>query len=63
MKDVADVMETPVKQGTVFRCTKPGCGGEVQVTHVPDLPVQQPYTCVCGGVMEQVSTDVPLAGG
>ncbi len=63
MSDVSHLMETPVQVDTIFRCTKPGCGCEVQVIHVPQLPVTQPFACVCEGEMEQVSTNEPVAGG
>ena len=63
MTDLAHLMETPVESGTVFKCTREGCGGEVQVTKAPHLDARQPYTCCCGGEMEQVSTTEAIAGG
>lgn len=63
MKDMADLMETPVVENTIFKCTAQGCGCQVQVTHAPERDAAQPFTCCCGGAMEQVSTGEPIAGG
>lgn len=63
MSDVGHLMETPVQVGTIFRCTAPDCGGEIQVTHAPRRPAVQPFVCSCGAEMEQVSTSEPIAGG